>query len=303
MSGKLNLEQDSWRGSTGRHTAATARRGLFGPVSVSRVSSAPSDSQRVVHRRARHADTRQADVIHDRVRVGGRKVPNIHAARGRISDRDLNGRISRDDVPADQVACHDRGDKDAVGVAGDDVVNDDVLVRPRAHHANAEVVLLSRIAISAQPVRTEPVPACAGAQSYAAARSAGVPIPHGDVAFQLVVERRSDKDSREAIRRNAHQRDEHTRASCGDLDPMPPEPLDDAWSLNDIPPPAGDQNPALAGRRASVASCRGVRLARQREPVQLQRQSGPPERDTRRSGHSTCDVADELTIVGDRQRG
>lgn len=62
-----------------------------------------------------------------------------------------------------------RDDDDPVRVTQYLVILDDVVAIGRRYETDAKVAALGRVAISAQPVRTEPVMGCPPGQSYAAA--------------------------------------------------------------------------------------------------------------------------------------
>lgn len=117
-------------------------------------------------------------------------------------DRDLNGRVAHDEVPANQIALRaGRKDDDPVGVPHDDVVDDDVVVHACSHETDAEVVALTSVTISTQPVRTEPVATGGAGESYAAAGGAGVAVSNRDVGLEIVIRSAAgDDDSREAVR-------------------------------------------------------------------------------------------------------
>ena len=98
------------------------------------------------------------------------------------------------DIPLNRVALNPSRQKDPIRVTEDEVVFDCVVRIGRSDEANTKIVALSCISISTDPVRTEPVMACARGQSYAAARSAGTAIVHGNVPGELI-ERASDDDN------------------------------------------------------------------------------------------------------------
>jgi hypothetical protein len=221
--------------------------------------SAPDSRQGVINGWTRRTHGRQADVVHNRVRIWCRQVANIDAGGCGRTHRHLHRSISGNDVPANEIALHAGNQKDPVGIARDDVVDDDVVVGPWNNEADAEIAPLSRITISTQPVRTEPVTACAGGQSYAAARGAGVAVPHGNVPLEFVLVRGGHEDAGEAVRRYRDQRHENTRTSADDLDAVRTKLLDDARALNDIAPSAIDQDAALPVGLAAAAPRGGIR--------------------------------------------
>lgn len=82
-------------------------------------------------------------------------------------DLNLYGRVAHDEVAANEIARYAGENNDPVGVPRDDVVDDDVLVS--TENTDAEVEALISVAVSTQPVRTEPVASRGTGQSYAAA--------------------------------------------------------------------------------------------------------------------------------------
>lgn len=101
-------------------------------------------------------------------------------------DGRLYGRVTHDEIPANLIARNAGRQEDSVCVAHDNVVDD--LVVGRIKHTDAEAhVLVPDVAISTQPVRTEPVAIRGTRQSYAAARSIGVSVPNRNVRLDIVV--------------------------------------------------------------------------------------------------------------------
>jgi hypothetical protein len=100
---------------------------------------------------------------------------------------DLYRRVADDQIATNDVALDTRSHIEAIRIAGDRVVLDDIVIRAGTLNADAEVVALSRIAISTEPVPTEPVAAGAAEHSYAAAGSDGISVAHRNVATDLVV--------------------------------------------------------------------------------------------------------------------
>src|SRR5581483_4961026 len=94
---------------------------------------------------------------------------------------------------------------------------------------DAEIIQLSRVPISTDPVRTEPVMACAR-QSYTAAGSPQVPVGDGNVGLDQV-RIAADQDARIAVRSRSHTRDRVIRA-CVNNDAVRPEALDHTRSLD-----------------------------------------------------------------------
>ena len=99
----------------------------------------------------------------------------------------MNGRIADDEVSENDISFDPSDENDPVRVPDDGVVDNNVVVRARRAETDAKVTTLSCISVSTQPVRTDPVTACAARQSYAAAREAAVPVPDGSVPLKLVI--------------------------------------------------------------------------------------------------------------------
>ena len=91
---------------------------------------------------------RQADIaLHD-VGAGSRQISNIDAGSPRTAHGHLNGRIAQHTVSEHDVSFDSSNEHDAVGVAEDDVVDNDVVVGTRRNKADAEVTTLSCVTIS-----------------------------------------------------------------------------------------------------------------------------------------------------------
>jgi hypothetical protein len=196
---RISLWTRGFKGPTDWQRALRVATNLHSPS----VHSLTSDYawKRVLDSWTRHPHGRQTHVIHDGVRIRRRQIENINADGGGIIHGHLHGSISGNDVASNEIALHPGDQADPVGIARDDVVDDDVVVRPWSNQTDAEVVSRRCITISTQPVRTEPVTACAAGQSYAATRTGSVPVPNGNVPLQLVLGRRSQENAGEAIRR------------------------------------------------------------------------------------------------------
>ena len=101
-------------------------------------------------------------------------------------DGNLNGRVTHDQIPANLIARNAWRQEDSVCVAHDNVV-DDLVVGPIKHTDAEAHVLVPDVAISTQPVRTEPVAIRGTRQSYAAARGIGVSVSNRNVRLDVVV--------------------------------------------------------------------------------------------------------------------
>ena len=76
------------------------------------------------------------------------------------------------------------GDKYPICVSEDGVVLNDVARVRRGNQSNSKVISLRCIAISTEPVPTEPVAAGAACQSYTSTRIGRVPVSDRDVILQ-----------------------------------------------------------------------------------------------------------------------
>ena len=101
-------------------------------------------------------------------------------------DGNLYGRVTHNEIPANLIARNAGRQVDSVCVAHDDIVNDHVVVSVKHTDTEAEI-LVPDVAISAQPVRTEPVAICGTRQSYAAALGVDVSISNRNVRLDVVV--------------------------------------------------------------------------------------------------------------------
>jgi hypothetical protein len=113
----------------------------------------------------------------------------------------LDGRVADDQVTTDDVTLDPGSHIETVCVAGDGVVLDDIVVSASALNADAKVVALGCIAISTEPVPTEPVAAGAAEHSYAAAGGKGISVAHRNIAADLMAGPAADEDAGETIGR------------------------------------------------------------------------------------------------------
>ena len=128
----------------------------------------------------------QADIIFNRILARCSEVANVDAGRARMVDGSLNGRVTHDKIPANLIARNAGRQVDPVCVAHDHIVNDDVVV-PVQHSDTETEILGPDVAISTEPVRTEPVATCGTGQSYAAALGVDVSISNRNVRLDVVV--------------------------------------------------------------------------------------------------------------------
>lgn len=166
--------------------------------------------------------------------------------------------------------------------------------------SNAEVVPLRLDSISTEPVPTEPVAASAAGQSYAAAGTDGVAVPHGDVVVQLVLGAGgpSHEDPRCAIGRDCNA-DNPVARGVVENDALVAKLLNQTGAVNaDIGLPV-DGNPKFAGRCATGASRLRIGLPRHGEAVQLQRYIRRTDDDTCGACDGASDVVHQLAILSD----
>ena len=128
------------------------------------------------HRRARRVETSHAEIAIDCIGPGSSHVLDVITGGGGVVRRDLHGRIADDDVSTNRVPLDSSGEMYPICIPHDLIVLDRVIGISGRHETDAEIIPLSCVSISANPVQTEPVVACASGQSYAAAGIADVPI-------------------------------------------------------------------------------------------------------------------------------
>jgi hypothetical protein len=133
--------------------------------------------------RAGRIETGQADVAVERIGSCRRHIFDIVASAGRVVDGYLHRRVRDDRISTDGVALDSCSYEDPICISQDVILFDCVIGIGRGYQADSEVVPLSLVAISADPVRTEPV-VTGTSQSYPAAWSAQVAIANRDVIFQ-----------------------------------------------------------------------------------------------------------------------
>ena len=83
----------------------------------------------------------------------------VDTGRARMVDGSLYGRVTHDEIPANLIARNAGRQVNSVCVAHDHIVNDDVVV-PVQHSDTEAEILAPDVAISTEPVRTEPVAIC-----------------------------------------------------------------------------------------------------------------------------------------------
>ena len=165
--------------------------------------------QRGPHGGAGRVDGTQTDIALERISAGVRQVLNIQPTYRRIIERNLDRRVPGDEVSAHDVSLNAGGQKDPVRIPNNDILLNHIAGIGCGDEADAEVVPLSNVAVSAQPVRTEPVVAGATRQSYTAAGTAAVSVAHGDVVLEQMTGSADNDHAGQAISGHGHagQRD------------------------------------------------------------------------------------------------
>jgi len=103
-----------------------------------------------------------------------------------VVNGDLQRRVANNNVSSNGIALNPSSQKDAIGVPDDFIVLDRVVSIGSSDQTDSEIITLSCISISACPVLTEPVMACASGQSYASAGSVQTAVAYRNVLGQLV---------------------------------------------------------------------------------------------------------------------
>jgi len=98
-----------------------------------------------------------------------------------VVNGDLQRRIADNNVSPNGIALNPGGYKDAIGVPDDFIVLDGVVSIGSSDQTDSEIITLGCISISACPVLTEPVMACASGQSYASAGSVQTAVAYRNV--------------------------------------------------------------------------------------------------------------------------
>jgi hypothetical protein len=119
----------------------------------------------------------------------------------------LNRRVTNDEVPPNDISVSSRLQRDPIGIPAGRVELDDVVVDggeggkcwAGPQQADAEFPSLSCIAVSNDPVRTDPGAAGAAVQSYATAGKGAISISYRGVAAQVVTGPAADQHAGAAI--------------------------------------------------------------------------------------------------------
>jgi hypothetical protein len=188
---------------------------------------------------------------------------------------DLHRRITEDGVPANRVPLDPGSQKDPIRVPDDLVILNSVIGIGGGNQADAEVAPLGRVPVSAYPVRTEPVVACAPGQSYTAARVSKTPVADRYISLQEVIYRATgDENAREAVPRCRHAAD-GGRTGVIQNDTEAAKALYGPGSSNHDAALADNLDSRLiAVGPAGAASRLGIRLSRDRETVQIESGAG-----------------------------
>src|SRR5579862_4741726 len=131
--------------------------------------------QRRADRGARGVDRGHTNIAFEGVGAGIRQILNIETSVCRMVHRDLHGRVTYNRVSAKEVALDPGSHKNPICIADYLVVFDCVISIDRSRHTDSKIIPLTCISISTDPVRTEPVMACAR-QSYTTARSTEISV-------------------------------------------------------------------------------------------------------------------------------
>ncbi len=131
-------------------------------------------------RRAGRIDGGEANVASERICAVGSLVFDIHSTCGRVIHGYLHGRVANDEVPADDVSVSSQTQHDPIGIPAGDIELNDVVVGGEVPSlkTDAKVPALTCVAISENPVRTEPGAAGAAKQSYAAAGKGTISVSY-----------------------------------------------------------------------------------------------------------------------------
>lgn len=149
---------------------------------------------------------RQTVVVLEGNRSSVGPIFDIHSICRRVLQRYLHRRIANDEITAEDIAVSSCADHDPVGIAAGNILLSDVVVGSGEYwtgteQPDAEVSSLRCVSVSYKPVRTEPAAASAAVQSYAAARTRTISVPHGNVAYESVIGSPTDQYPRSAIGR------------------------------------------------------------------------------------------------------
>jgi len=88
----------------------------------------------------RRIDHRQTHVALHNIGTGGGQIPNINARSCWIGHRDLNRRVTDDQVPGDDVPFDAGDESDSIRVADYCVLYDDIVGHAWSNQTDAEIV-------------------------------------------------------------------------------------------------------------------------------------------------------------------
>ena len=183
----------------------------------------------------------------------------------------LHGRIANDEIAPERIALYSSSQDDPIGIAYNGVVLNYIPSVGCGDEADTVVAALSRIAIATKPVPTEPVTACAGAQSYAPAGVGRLSITHRDIVLEETVRSTVDEDAGEAIR-GCGDAGDGDAAAVEEADTEAPELLHYASPSNDDAALSIDINPIFErGCPWTIAAGLRIGKAGDGEAIQVQR--------------------------------
>jgi hypothetical protein len=99
----------------------------------------------------------------------------------------LHPGVTNNDVSTDEVSFDPRDHNDPIRIPDDSILLNHILVAVRCRKTNTKVAGSSYVfrvdcvSVSTEPVRTEPVTACAVAESYTAAGSSRIAVSYKDI--------------------------------------------------------------------------------------------------------------------------
>lgn len=255
--------------------------------------------QRRSDRWTRRVQRGHTDITLKGISAGIGKVLNIEATGCGVVQSDLHGRIADDSVSTKRVPLNSRSQEDAICIPEDLVVFDCVVGVDGSGKPDSEIVPLSCVSISADPVRTEPVVACAR-QSYAAAGSTEASVCYRDIVLKHVGVA-AQEYARCAVAGCGHTRDVGTGAAI-DYDAVDAEPLNNTWSVNGDAGLLKDPNALLGSGVGRAVTGLWISLPGNAEAVQVERHVGCSYIEAGYATHGARHVTHENAVLADRQR-
>jgi len=192
------------------------------------------------------------------------------------------------------------GQKDPVRIPNNDIFLNHIAGIGCGDQADAEVVPLSNVAVSAQPVRTEPVVAGATRQSYTAAGTTAVSVAHGDVVLEQMTGSADNDHAGQAIGGHGHAGQRDPRAVVHH-NPLVPKTLHDSEAANHDILQGVDKDANLIAGLAPAAGGHRVALPGDAVAVQIQCQAGRAKCDAWCAGDCAGHVTDKPAVIRDGQ--